>query len=198
MFCPKCGQELAENSTFCSECGTLLSTPSAQQPIIVQQRTSFMETRSMDIEPYMEEDIIKIMEDFGWQVQNSQRVYSKDSHNEVRDYGTLIGIKTVTETTDFIKITFSRDRAMPHYSELKKLNDEYEALVPFEYLPEPERDMRWFSDLLFWPTTLRTIKKYKKDKQEIEAINETRYEQNQKIEQKRERLRELARAIPKF
>ncbi len=47
MFCENCGKQLPENSTFCSECGTKVSTPDITENTSVQQNTNEIEPTSV-------------------------------------------------------------------------------------------------------------------------------------------------------
>ena len=40
MFCPKCGAQVSEGSTFCQNCGTAIAPPAAQPPAAASQPQS--------------------------------------------------------------------------------------------------------------------------------------------------------------
>lgn len=105
-----------------------------------------MEIKTVNCNNEDEESTIRLYQDFGWTFKSSQRVFNKSSHLESRSDGTY----SVTETTDFTKLVFERDTAMPHYAELKKLEEQYHQVL--QSLPEdpgvsssvtPEEWARW-------------------------------------------------------
>lgn len=62
---------------------------------------------------------------FGWMVINTQITNSQDSRIYQSAPNT---ITTETTTINYATITYQRDREMPHYEELSKLEDEYDAI----------------------------------------------------------------------
>lgn len=84
-----------------------------------------LETKSLQVAPADEQSTIDTYQKFGWSVQNSQEIYSKDSHQEVKG-GKLY---SVTETTNYVKLTFQRDKDMEYYSEVVALEQRFLNLV---------------------------------------------------------------------
>lgn len=64
---------------------------------------------------------------FFWGVKNVQITHFKDSHNEFTDWGDVIEVKTVTETTQYATITYERDTRIPHYAEVVAVEERYRA-----------------------------------------------------------------------
>ncbi len=93
------------------------------------------QTKSLTCHPSAESDIIEIWQAFGWELFNTQEVFSKDTHFE--EGWTSGSINSVTETTHYVKLTFQRDPAnVPHYAELKKLEDEFNSVPDPGPMPE--------------------------------------------------------------
>ncbi|MHB9295843.1 hypothetical protein PilKf_01595 [Pillotina sp. SPG140] len=83
------------------------------------------EFKTLNVAPGGENKAIEFWQHFGWELMGApQEIYSKDSHLE-KSGDT---IKSVTETTHYIKLSFQRDTTMNHYSELASLQKEYEAI----------------------------------------------------------------------
>ncbi len=80
-----------------------------------------MEIKTLDVKNSEEAATIEFWQQFGWVLKSSQRVYSKDSHLETRGDSTY----SVTETVDFTKLVFERDKNGPHYAEIVSLENEY-------------------------------------------------------------------------
>lgn len=68
---------------------------------------------------------------FGWSVQNVQVTYSQDTRTYTKgwlDYQT--GSKTVeTTTVNYATITYQRDKHMPNYQQIVKLENDYAELI---------------------------------------------------------------------
>ena len=122
-FCSSCGTQLEDNAAFCSACGASAGGHPAQQPVVRQQPEPRWETHVEQTTSAKESDVIKIFEGFGWEVTNTQTVKTKDSHLENR-FGSLY---SVTESEEYVKITFRRNKNMRHYQEIKALDDEYRS-----------------------------------------------------------------------
>ena len=138
MFCSKCGQKMADDSLFCSRCGeknVAVSEVEQDEMQLQDQRNgqksgprkSFYESKTVDMPAGSEDQVASLLQDFGWQIQSSQRIYNKDSHLERDLAGDLI---SVTETTDFVRVVFQRDQNMVNYPKLKQLYEEYEENAP--------------------------------------------------------------------
>ncbi len=79
------------------------------------------ETKVVNVESNEEQATMDFYAKFGWEVLTTQRVYNKDSHLESRNDG----VYNVTTTTDFVRITFTRDKAMPFYREISDIENRY-------------------------------------------------------------------------
>lgn len=80
-----------------------------------------MEIKTLDISNDAEDTTIQLYQDFGWNLKSSQRVFNRDSHLE----GSGDSVYSVTNTVDFTKLVFERDKSMPHYEEIKELEDRF-------------------------------------------------------------------------
>ncbi len=83
------------------------------------------ETKSLSVAPSAEASTIEIYQIFGWELMSSQEIYNKDSHLEDRGGDTY----SVTETTHYIKLVFSRDTNMDNYYELTDLERKYWSIT---------------------------------------------------------------------
>jgi hypothetical protein len=82
------------------------------------------ENKLIEVIPNKVNTTIELWQNFGWElVGTPQEIYNKtkDSHLERR------GVYNVrlTEATHYFKITFQREKNMPHYDELVKLESAY-------------------------------------------------------------------------
>ena len=76
------------------------------------------ETRFIGVNPTDVESTIEMWSNFGWELVGApQEIFNKDSHAELRGEDTY----SVTTTTHYVRITFQRDKKMPHYAELVTL-----------------------------------------------------------------------------
>ena len=80
-----------------------------------------MEIKTLDVRNSEEQETIEFWSQFGWTLKSSQRVYNKDSHLENRGGDTY----SVTETVDFTKLVFERDKNGPHYARIVELEEAY-------------------------------------------------------------------------
>lgn len=80
-----------------------------------------LEYKTLNVKNSAEDATVRYWTMFGWQLQSSQRVYNKDSHLESRGDSTY----SVTETVDFTKLVFQRDKNMPNYKDICRLEAEY-------------------------------------------------------------------------
>ena len=84
-----------------------------------------LETKSAQVAPNQEQSTIDLYQKFGWTLLSSQEIYSKNSHIESRGGQNY----SVTETTNYVKLTFQRDKDMPNYDKIVPLENEYFALA---------------------------------------------------------------------
>ncbi len=80
-----------------------------------------MEIKTMDVDNSQEAEAIEFYLQFGWNLKSSQRVYNQDSHLERRGDS----IYSVTNTTNYTKLVFERDKNGPHYEEIVALENEF-------------------------------------------------------------------------
>lgn len=84
-----------------------------------------LESTSLSVSPSKEQEAIETYQKFGWELKSSQEIFSKDSHNEVRGDS----LYSVTETTNYVKLVFQRDKDMPYYNEICEIEKKFfEAL----------------------------------------------------------------------
>ena len=83
-----------------------------------------IESKSITCLPNEENSTIDKFERFGWTLESSQEVFSKDSHLELHGDTQY----SVTETTNYIKLVFKRDKDMPYYQEISALENKYDSL----------------------------------------------------------------------
>ncbi|MBR6038871.1 MAG: hypothetical protein IKP38_00125 [Clostridia bacterium] len=84
-----------------------------------------LESTSVTCKPEEENSRIDLFERFGWTLKSSQEIFNKDSHTEVQ-HGTRY---SVTETTNYVKLVFTRDKDMPYYNEIVSLENKYNSLT---------------------------------------------------------------------
>ncbi len=84
-----------------------------------------IESKSITCIPAQENSTIEKYQRFGWMLESSQEIYNKDSHVE--------GNYSVTETTNYVKLVFKRDKDMPYYNEIVSLENKYDTVS----LPNP-------------------------------------------------------------
>lgn len=101
------------------------------------------ESKTIQVHPDDEKDVIRLMRIFQWKLSESQQVKTKNSHVE-RERGNLVAIEeagyiklvfacdlrtTLIEDEkknySFVKLVFSRDSGISYPEELKKLEEEY-------------------------------------------------------------------------
>lgn len=90
-----------------------------------------MEIKTLEIKNSEEQKTIEFWTQFGWQLKSSQRIYNKDSHLAQRGDT----VYSVTETVDFTKLVFERDKNGPNYSTIARLEREYLSIDP-GYCPD--------------------------------------------------------------
>lgn len=84
-----------------------------------------IESKSITCKPAQENSTIEKYQRFGWTLESSQEIYNKDSHVE--------GNFSVTETTNYVKLVFKRDKDMPYYNQIVALENKYDTVS----LPNP-------------------------------------------------------------
>lgn len=88
-----------------------------------------MEIKTLDVANSEENETIEFWSQFGWVLKSSQRVYNQDSHLENRGGSTY----SVTNTVDFTKLVFERDKNGPNYeriAELERMYFYYNDMLP--------------------------------------------------------------------
>ena len=87
------------------------------------------ETKFIEVEPNEVESTIEIWQNFGWELIGApQEIYNKTTHRTQetdKHYST-----EYTSTTHYVKITFQREKSMPHYDELVQLENVYYTSPP--------------------------------------------------------------------
>jgi len=113
------------------------------------------ETKFIEVNPSSVERTIEKWGWFGWEIMGApQEIYNKDSHLEGRGDS----IYNVTETTHYVKITFQREKTMPNYDELCKLEHEFDNPPKRLSLPaKPKRFGVIFGLLGFVPLIIGLI-----------------------------------------
>lgn len=89
------------------------------------------ESKSMQVHPDNEQELIELMQKFHWSLLSSQEVRTKDSHLEENWSGDKI--MSVTETENYIKLVFSRDLELSNLREIKEIENKYFSLPLPEY-----------------------------------------------------------------
>ena len=82
------------------------------------------ESKSISVAPSEEQNTIELFQTFGWELKSSQEVFSQESHLE-RDGD---DIRSVTSTTNYVKLTFSRDKEMENYAKLAQLENQFYSI----------------------------------------------------------------------
>ncbi len=101
------------------------------------------ESKSFQVHPNDEQEQINLMQQFHWNLLNSQEIKTKDSHLESRGDD----IVSVTETEHYVKLTFSRELDLPNLNEIKRLEQQFFSLPTPIY---PKLFPGGFILLLFW------------------------------------------------
>lgn len=97
------------------------------------------EFKTITVAPAGEQYTIDTRTLFGWELQSSQEINTKESHIEAGFTGNV----SVTTTENYVKLIFARDPSqVPHYQELTAIERQYDAL-PFP------KDEPHFSKILF-------------------------------------------------
>lgn len=122
MFCSHCGKEIDANTRFCTACGTPIDSG---KPSSSKSSDVAWESKAIQVHPALENDTIETYEAFGWELMSSQTIDKQDTHLE-NSFGV---INSVTEYEKYVKLTFRRNKKMPSYAEICKLEDEYYSAV---------------------------------------------------------------------
>lgn len=80
-----------------------------------------LESTSLSVLPNDEQEAIDTYQKFGWELKSSQEIFNKDSHNERRGDS----VYNVTETTNYVKLVFQRDKDMPYYKQICEIENKY-------------------------------------------------------------------------
>ncbi len=100
-----------------------------------------LEYKTLNADNDEADDIVNIHASFGWELQNSQRVFEQDTHLEFSHYDANDNkvYDQVTETTDFTKLVFKREKNAANYDEVVSLeNNYYAAIQRIEELQDDE------------------------------------------------------------
>jgi len=108
------------------------------------------ESKVEQVHPDLENEIIKLREDFGWNLVDSQEINRK-SGLKAEDDPLSFGKRYYREVHRYVKLTFSRDLDLDNLNEIKELENKMEQEV--SNYPKPSIFPDDFSDpiaLLFW------------------------------------------------
>ena len=78
------------------------------------------ESTTLTVPPSEEEHAITIYQIFGWELLSSQEIFNQHTYRQ--------NSQNVTTTTNYIKLTFSREKTMPHYARLKELEEQFHSI----------------------------------------------------------------------
>ncbi len=85
-----------------------------------------IEVKTVDVDNESEQNIITVFYNFGWKLKSSQRVYNQSTTPRgVISYQNLHYIHSETETIDYTKLIFERDKNMPNYDLIVEYEDEF-------------------------------------------------------------------------
>ena len=101
--------------------------------------------KTMKVAPEMENEAIRLWQDFGYNLKNSQEMYNKSIYLDQNGLDYLFNqFRSVETTVHYVKLIFERDHNIPHYQELRDLEDQFNAV------PHPgERGRRYSSYEIF-------------------------------------------------
>ena len=138
--CKECGGKVSTEAFSCPQCGAPQKTPPAPQApqTIVQQQPARTESTIVQVPPSRENARIKVMEMFGWSLQNRQEMHEEgDSHGKPSLLPSLEGRRqyvTTTSVSKYVKLHFTRSLGLPNLDRIKAIESEYFAL-PFPPIP---------------------------------------------------------------
>lgn len=124
MFCLKCGNQIADNLKFCSNCGMLISSE-AKNIIQNTAKLSLIETISIKTEPDEEQHTINTYQKFGWQLRGSQEINSSTTDVHSNANGT---ITSTNRHYNYVKLVFDRNKKMSNYNILNEKFVEFNNL----------------------------------------------------------------------
>jgi hypothetical protein len=109
------------------------------------------ETKGIQVKPSEEESTIELWSTFGWELMNTQEVLSETAASSrlERRGDSIYSVTTPGTKTHYIKLTFQRDKSMPHYAELCDLEAQY-AKVPERSRPSEPMMPKKGIGLLWW------------------------------------------------
>lgn len=85
--------------------------------------------KTLTVHPDLENNAINFWQDFGYELSSSQEIFSQGFRLEQSGIDYLMdGITSVTTTVHYVKLIFERDHSIPHYQELKELEDQFNAV----------------------------------------------------------------------
>ena len=119
--CPKCGNDLLPNSKFCNKCGYKFE----ETPIIDDDDRDDFDRIIVKTAPSDMNDCIDLYRSFGYQYVSNQMVFS---HAEKVSTNFWMKVSSETIITEFVSLSFKRERKMSHYQELKDIENKYFAL----------------------------------------------------------------------
>lgn len=89
-----------------------------------------IEFKSIDIDVEEEQKFIMAFQNFGWRCVGSQRIYNQTTKpTGAIQFQNYTYIHSVTDTVDFVRLSFERDKKMPNYDEIVELEDEFWELA---------------------------------------------------------------------
>ena len=118
MFCSKCGASIQDGTKFCNVCGNAINGNNKEN-----LNGAIWESISVQVAPAEENNTIQEYEWFGWELKSSQTIDRKSSHLE----GGFNSIYSVTESVNYIKLVFKRNKNMKNYRKIKELEDTYRS-----------------------------------------------------------------------
>jgi len=95
------------------------------------------DTKTINVHPDNEVGAINFFQNFGWELFSTQEVKNSSSH--LKESMWTGDIMQVTEREHYIKLTFQRDNAIPNYSRLVQLENEYNTV----YSPPMPKKPSW-------------------------------------------------------
>ena len=85
-----------------------------------------LEYKSIDVNNEDEEKFIQVFQAFGWKLKSSQRVFHQSTTPTAAiSYENYTYVHSETETVDFTKLVFERNKSIENYWELVELEQEF-------------------------------------------------------------------------
>lgn len=135
MFCRECGAQVLDTVRFCNVCGAKLQRNIVDA--VSPSKEAHWESKTLQILPSDEEDTIEEYQLFGWELSSSQTIDRKDSHLE-NNFGTIY---SVTESVNYVKLTFRRNLNMIGYNEIADIEKRYRTACSISAPEEPGKTM---------------------------------------------------------